>query len=57
MTTCALVRCRVTDARHALDETRRQRAENHSPDTAIAVASAQLRFDEARRALSRWDVS
>ncbi|MBX9719287.1 MAG: hypothetical protein K2X36_10675 [Microbacteriaceae bacterium] len=48
---------RVADAQRALDEARRQRAENHSPGTAIAVASAQLRFDEARRALSRWDVS
>lgn len=47
----------VADARRALDEARRQRAQNHSPDTAIAVASAQLRFDEARRVLFRWDVS
>ncbi|GJE75866.1 hypothetical protein [Methylorubrum suomiense] len=44
---------RLADARRALDVARDAREANRNADTALAVASAQLRFDEARRALVR----
>lgn len=44
---------RVAAARRSLDAARGARQANRNADTALAVASAQLRFDEARRALVR----
>ena len=46
----------VADARRALDAARDARALSRNPATANAVAIAQQHFDDARRALARWDV-
>lgn len=46
---------RVADARRALDAARDARALALNTETAAAVAIAQLRFEDARRALARED--
>lgn len=44
---------RAAEARRQLDLARDARDRDHNTQTAIAVAVAQLHFDEARRALAR----
>ncbi|WP_147046132.1 hypothetical protein [Methylobacterium gnaphalii] len=47
---------RVIDARHALGEALIARDQNHSVETAAAVAIARQHFDDAMRARARTDV-
>lgn len=55
MTRERIERC-VADARRALDAARDARERNRNPETAAAVAVAQLHFDEARRVAARAEV-
>ena len=48
-------RDRVDEARRQLDRARDARERNPSIGSAAAVAIAQQHFDDAQRALSRWD--
>ena len=48
-------RQRVADARRAHHAAMDAREANHNPQTAAAVAIAQLRFEEAQRALARQE--
>ena len=46
---------RVAEARRRLDQARDARERNRGIGSAAAVAIAQQAFDDAQRALARWD--